>query len=57
MIPDKLTPEQEAALDELYHQCDLISTRPLPCEIHWAIESATRSTLGIHSHGHRRPNG
>ncbi|WP_292229480.1 hypothetical protein [Brevundimonas sp.] len=36
MIPDKLTPAQEAALDELFHQCDLINARPLPCEIDWA---------------------
>ncbi len=37
MIPDKLTPEQEAALEELFHQCDLINARPLPCEIEWAL--------------------
>ncbi|WP_374390176.1 hypothetical protein [Brevundimonas sp.] len=38
MIPDKLTPEQEAALEELFHQCDLISARPLPCEIEWVLQ-------------------
>jgi hypothetical protein len=37
VIPDKLTPEQEAALEELFHQCDLINARPLPCEIEWAL--------------------
>lgn len=38
MIPDALTPAQEEALEELFHQCDLIATRPLPCEIAWALE-------------------
>lgn len=44
MIPDKLTPEQEAALEELFHQCDLISARPLPCEIEWALRNVTSLT-------------
>lgn len=46
MIPDKLTPEQEAALEELFHQCDLIATWPLPCEIEWALTKC-------HVHTHR----
>ena len=37
MIPDALTPAQEEALAELFHQCDLIATRPLPCEIEWVL--------------------
>lgn len=37
MIPDALTPAQEEALEELFHQCDLINARPLPCEIEWAL--------------------
>lgn len=37
VIPDNLTPEQAEAIDELFHQCDLIATRPLPCEIAWAL--------------------
>jgi hypothetical protein len=41
MIPDKLTPEQEAALEELFHQCDLISVRPLPCEIDWVLAAVS----------------
>lgn len=44
MIPDKLTPEQEAALEELFHQCDLINARPLPCEIDWALQNVTSLT-------------
>lgn len=44
MIPDNLTPEQEAALDELFHQCDLISVRPLPREIDWVLARARHPT-------------
>ena len=41
MIPDALTPAQTEALEELFHQCDLIATRPLPCEIAWALDRAS----------------
>ncbi|WP_295706091.1 hypothetical protein [uncultured Brevundimonas sp.] len=37
MIPDALTRAQAEALEELFHQCDLIATRPLPCEIEWTL--------------------
>lgn len=47
MIPDKLTPEQEAALEDLFHQCDLINARPLPCEIEWALSRSDQSANGI----------
>lgn len=40
MIPADLTPEQAEAIDELFHQCDLIATRPLPCEIEWALRKS-----------------
>ena len=40
MIPDKLNPAQAEALDDLFHQCDLINARPLPCEIDWALARA-----------------
>lgn len=44
MIPDVLTAAQEEALEELFHQCDLIATRPLPCEIAWALERVSNRT-------------
>lgn len=43
MIPDQLTRAQEQALDDLFHQCDLISTRPQPSEIEWVLQ---REALG-----------
>ena len=41
MIPDTLTPAQAEALDDLFHQCDLINARPLPCEIDWALRGGS----------------
>lgn len=35
-----LSPAEAEALDELFHQLDLIGARPLPCEIAWALERA-----------------
>ncbi len=40
MTRRNLTPAEEEALEDLFHNCDLISTRPLPCEIEWALARA-----------------
>lgn len=45
MIPDHLTPAQEAALDDLFHQCDLINASPLPCEIEWALNREAQNAI------------
>ncbi len=36
---DTLTPDQREAVEECFHQSDLIGRLPLPCEIEWAIQS------------------
>lgn len=38
MIPENPTPAQAEALDDLFHNCDLIGRTPLPCEIDWVLE-------------------
>lgn len=35
-----LTPAQVEAVDDLEHQCDLISVRPHAYEVRWALERA-----------------
>jgi len=35
-----LTTAQLEALDDLEHQCDLISVRPTPFEVRWTLERA-----------------
>lgn len=47
--PD-LTPAQLEALDDLYHQCDLISTRPLRSEIAWTLDRASSQIVGLDTH-------
>lgn len=37
MIPDNLSPAEAEALDDLFHNADLIGRQPLPCEIDWAL--------------------
>lgn len=45
MTRAKMTLAEREALEELEHNCDLIGTRPLPCEIEWALAGvATRSS-------------
>lgn len=38
MIPEHPTPAQAEALDNLFHNCDLIGRTPLPCEITWTLQ-------------------
>lgn len=44
MIRRNLTLAELEALEELEHQCDLIATRPLPCEIEWALSRVRENT-------------
>lgn len=41
---DQLTPAQREALEDLELNLDLIGTRPLPCEIEWALLRAREPT-------------
>lgn len=46
MMPDldTLTPDQREAVEECFHQSDLIGRLPLPCEIEWALQNVTPLT-------------
>lgn len=41
-MPDleNLTPAQREAVEDCFHQSDLIGRLPLPCEIEWALNKA-----------------
>ena len=46
-MPDisNLTEAERDALDDLWHNCDLIHTRPLPCEIEWTLERVRNAAV------------
>ena len=35
---DTLTPAQREAVEDCFHQSDLIGRLPMPCEIEWALQ-------------------
>lgn len=47
MIPDleNLTPAQREAVEDCFHQSDLIGRLPLPCEIEWAINREAQNAI------------
>lgn len=45
-MPDMtgLSEAAREALDDLWHNCDLIACRPLPCEVVWTLERVGMTT-------------
>jgi|GEM_PF-2123720 len=40
MIPKRLTRAQKEAVEDCFHNSDLIGRMPLACEIEWALQRA-----------------
>lgn len=48
MIPTRLSGAQAEAVEDCFHNSDLIGRTPLPCEIEWALRVRTHVSLDTH---------